>query len=134
MKPLNNKTKFDEALCTGCETKHAANQAAFSPMPASSRENDFDSLARDILGTYRRAAWGCYAVADIIDDRTALCFDYEGPFEKRITETVGDRQISRTDFREAEDKRRSLRFSESLRLWGEDLAKLLRAPESKLLA
>lgn len=79
----------------------------------------------DIIGTYRRASWGCYAVAQILDERTALCFDYEGVFEKRIKEIRLDRRISRVEFRESEDRRRSLRFSESLRIWGEDLAGLM---------
>lgn len=81
----------------------------------------------NIIGSFRRASWGCYAVADILDERTALCFDYEGAFEKQIAEICRDRTITRTEFRESEDRRRSLRFSESLRLWGEDLARHLAA-------
>lgn len=77
-----------------------------------------------LVGTYRKAPWGCYLVRDIIGRNTALCFDYEGHFEKPLAEISRDPEISRRQFVDEEERRTHVRFSESLRIWAEDLCKL----------
>ena len=70
-----------------------------------------------LVGTYRKAPWGCYLVRDIIGRNTALCFDYEGHFEKPVAEISRDPEISRHEFVDEEERRTHVRFSESVRIW-----------------
>lgn len=75
------------------------------------------------IPSYRRADWGCYGITGI-EGSTVLCFDYEGHFELPLEKVRTHQPVTAVVFREEEERRTHIRFSDSLRFWAEDLFRL----------
>lgn len=82
-------------------------------------------MANNITKTFRRASWGCYCVDGLINNRVALCRDFEGCFEKPLDEINRDEIVTIDEYLAAENRRADIRFDSSMRNWENDLRRRL---------